>query len=355
MQVSPAGQGDDKATFLAEFRALRARAELEYGELAARAHYPSDVLKEAEVGPDLPGLPVLSAYVRACGGDVAEWEERWHRLAGPVSNSSGLPVRPAGTTPAAVAGARASVTFAAADAHDPERIKAALRADREREEQASRSRLDRADRRLSASAMDPRKTAAGPATMIANGSHHKKPWPDGFDTPSAQPPAASTPQPPLAPPSAPSAAAESGFDAFRAPSRWQESGAAEGWQAFDTTTASHTDTAAASAWSPAAEESPAWSASAEKSSAWSPPAKESSAWSPADEPPKRAAAEPPGAVWMEQARTTRPGTGVTGSQAGAARTAKPARASAPRSNHPGLLAVLVVMVLLGCLALLMFT
>jgi hypothetical protein len=28
----------------------------------------------------LPTLPVLIAYVNACGGDVAEWEERWGRL-----------------------------------------------------------------------------------------------------------------------------------------------------------------------------------------------------------------------------------------------------------------------------------
>src|SRR6516162_2453711 len=74
------GQGDDKARFFADLRALRDTAALGYEELAARAHYPSDILKEAENGPSLPGLPILAAYVRACEGDVPEWEERWRRL-----------------------------------------------------------------------------------------------------------------------------------------------------------------------------------------------------------------------------------------------------------------------------------
>jgi hypothetical protein len=75
-----AGPGDDQARFLADLRALRDSAAIGYDELAARAHYPSDILKEAENGPYLPGLPILSAYVRACEGDVLDWEERWRRL-----------------------------------------------------------------------------------------------------------------------------------------------------------------------------------------------------------------------------------------------------------------------------------
>ena len=122
-----AGQGDDKERFLADLRALRDTAALGYEELAARAHYPSDVLKEAEYGPSLPGLPILAAYVRACDGDVPEWEERWRRLGVEVRADPGLPVRPAGSSPAAVAGARAGVGVAPPDAYDPERIRAALR------------------------------------------------------------------------------------------------------------------------------------------------------------------------------------------------------------------------------------
>jgi hypothetical protein len=122
-----AGEGDDKERFLADLRALRDTVALEFDELAARAHYPSDVLKEAESGPSLPGLPILAAFVRACDGDVPEWEERWRRLCFESHADPGLPVRPAGASPAAVAGARAGVSVAPPEAYDAERIRAVLR------------------------------------------------------------------------------------------------------------------------------------------------------------------------------------------------------------------------------------
>src|SRR6201987_932171 len=122
-----AGPGDDQSRFLADLRALRDSAAIGHDELSARAHYPSAVLKEAENGPALPGLPILSAYVRACEGDVLDWEERWRRLTPAVAAAPELPVRPAGASAAAVAGARAGVGVAPPDVYDPERIKAALR------------------------------------------------------------------------------------------------------------------------------------------------------------------------------------------------------------------------------------
>jgi hypothetical protein len=122
-----AGGGDDRERFFADLRSLRDAVALGYDELAARAHYPSDVLKEAANGPSLPSLPILAAYVRACEGDVPEWEERWRRLGSESAADPGLPVRPAGASPAAVAGARAGVSVAPPEAYDPERIKAALR------------------------------------------------------------------------------------------------------------------------------------------------------------------------------------------------------------------------------------
>lgn len=179
--MSPAGQGDNNATFLAEFRALRDHAGLDYTELAARAHYPSDVLKKAEAGPGLPGLPILAAYVRACDADVTEWEERWRRLAADAdlgatapdadAEDGGLPVRPAGASPAAKAGAR--VTVVPADVHDPERIKAALRAHGAREEASSDSGPAHgwAAGNGSVSGAD---TVNGGTTMLANGHHHRR-------------------------------------------------------------------------------------------------------------------------------------------------------------------------------------
>ena len=122
-----AGDGDDNRRFLADLRALRDTAALEFDELAARAHYPSDVLKEAESGPSLPTLPILAAYVRACDGDVPEWEERWRRLGFEAHADPGLPVRAAGASPAAVAGARAGGGVAPPESYDAERIRAVLR------------------------------------------------------------------------------------------------------------------------------------------------------------------------------------------------------------------------------------
>jgi hypothetical protein len=137
-----AGPGDDQARFLADLRALRDSAAIGYDELAARAHYPSDVLKEAENGPALPGLPILTAYVRACEGDVLDWEERWRRLNPDVPDDPDLPVRPAGASPAAQAGARAGVGVAPPDVYDPERIKAALRGGHARKEHGGRRTSD---------------------------------------------------------------------------------------------------------------------------------------------------------------------------------------------------------------------
>lgn len=133
-----AGEGDGNKRFLADLRALRDAAAVEFDELAARAHYPSDVLKEAENGPALPTLPILAAYVRACEGDVPEWEERWRRLGGESRADPDLPVRPAGASPAAMAGARAGVSVAPPDAYDPERIRAALRSSHGRSDRGGR-------------------------------------------------------------------------------------------------------------------------------------------------------------------------------------------------------------------------
>jgi hypothetical protein len=119
------GSGDDPARFLRELRQLRDGAGLGPAELAARAHYPFDRIKAAEVGPTLPDLPVLSAYVRGCGGTTEEWEERWRSL----TSAPTLPLadaRPAGCSTAASAGARIGSISSVADTPDPSVILAAL-------------------------------------------------------------------------------------------------------------------------------------------------------------------------------------------------------------------------------------
>jgi len=128
-EVVPSGvPGDNAARFLRELRQLRNGAGLEQAELAARAHYPCDAILAAEAGPALPDLPVLSAYVRGCGGtvgSVTEWEERWRTLTRSPALTL-LPTRSAGCSDAAAAGARIGSVSLAADAHDPAIIMAAL-------------------------------------------------------------------------------------------------------------------------------------------------------------------------------------------------------------------------------------
>jgi hypothetical protein len=93
----PEGGGPDSAqpvaaiapdgldSFARDLRALRAKAELDYPEMAERSHYTMKTLASAAGGLRLPTLPVAMAYVRACGGEQADWEDRWHKLAEKVT------------------------------------------------------------------------------------------------------------------------------------------------------------------------------------------------------------------------------------------------------------------------------
>ncbi|WP_228975637.1 DNA-binding protein [Streptomyces sp. DH12] len=66
--------------FAHELRGLRREAGgPTYREMARRAHYSVTSLSQAAAGEVLPSLAVTLAYVGACGGDLAEWEGRWHR------------------------------------------------------------------------------------------------------------------------------------------------------------------------------------------------------------------------------------------------------------------------------------
>lgn len=116
---------DDPARFLRELRELRSHAGLGHAELAARAHYPCEAIKAAEAGPSLPDLPVLSAYVRGCGGTVPEWEERWRAVTGRPASPL-LTARGAGWSEAADAGSRIGGAPFAADEPDSDRVMAAL-------------------------------------------------------------------------------------------------------------------------------------------------------------------------------------------------------------------------------------
>jgi hypothetical protein len=69
--------------------------------MAEKSHYTMRTLASAAGGLRLPTLPVLIAYVNACGGDVADWEERWGRLtkSGKKSQALSLSDQDAGGLP----------------------------------------------------------------------------------------------------------------------------------------------------------------------------------------------------------------------------------------------------------------
>jgi hypothetical protein len=71
---------DNIAAFARDLRVLRSKIGLDYPDMAEKSHYTMRTLASAAGGLRLPTLPVLIAYVNACGGDVADWEERWGRL-----------------------------------------------------------------------------------------------------------------------------------------------------------------------------------------------------------------------------------------------------------------------------------
>ncbi|MFC5059404.1 XRE family transcriptional regulator [Saccharothrix xinjiangensis] len=71
--------------FAADLRSLRDRAGGQsYRQMGARAHYSATTLSDAAGGRRLPTLAVTLAYVRACEGDVTEWEDRWRQVAAEV-------------------------------------------------------------------------------------------------------------------------------------------------------------------------------------------------------------------------------------------------------------------------------
>jgi len=84
-------EADNVAAFARDLRVLRAKAALDYPDMAEKSHYTMRTLASAAGGLRLPTLPVLIAYVQACGGDVAEWEDRWARLVKSKRGTAALP------------------------------------------------------------------------------------------------------------------------------------------------------------------------------------------------------------------------------------------------------------------------
>ena len=74
------------ARLAAELRKLRAEAgSPTYRSMAHRTGQGASTLSQAAAGDRLPTLPVVVAYVQACGGDAGEWEGRWREAAAEVA------------------------------------------------------------------------------------------------------------------------------------------------------------------------------------------------------------------------------------------------------------------------------
>jgi Helix-turn-helix domain len=74
------GQARSLEAFRHDLRALRERQGLSITDLAQRTHFRTETLEAAEAGPGRPALPVVEAYVRACGQEPDAWEDRWRTL-----------------------------------------------------------------------------------------------------------------------------------------------------------------------------------------------------------------------------------------------------------------------------------
>jgi WD40 repeat protein len=87
----PLAPGDDVVVlFAADLRGLRAEAGTPtYRELSTRAGYSAAALSDAASGRKLPGLALTSAYVAACGGDLAAWDTRWREAAAALAAADG--------------------------------------------------------------------------------------------------------------------------------------------------------------------------------------------------------------------------------------------------------------------------
>ncbi len=72
-----------------ELRKLRREAGgPTYRAMAEHVQFSAPTLSAAASGERVPTLPVLLAYVRACGGDEADWEQRWRETTADVAKEA---------------------------------------------------------------------------------------------------------------------------------------------------------------------------------------------------------------------------------------------------------------------------
>jgi WD40 repeat protein len=91
--------GGPPQQFAAGLRNLRKDAGTpSYRQMAASVGCSVTSLSDAAGGRQLPGLAVTLAYVRACGGDLDEWERQWRAVSAVLADRRG-PAKPTGVPP----------------------------------------------------------------------------------------------------------------------------------------------------------------------------------------------------------------------------------------------------------------
>ncbi len=79
-QVPLERDGSPIREFAFWLRDLRNRSGLTYEQVAKSTHYGTSTLQAATSGERLPTLKVVTAFVRACDGDLAAWLSYWTEL-----------------------------------------------------------------------------------------------------------------------------------------------------------------------------------------------------------------------------------------------------------------------------------
>jgi hypothetical protein len=79
-QVPLARDGSPVREFAFWLRDLRNRSGLTYEQVAKLTHYGTSTLQAATSGERLPTLKVVTAFVKACKGDQAAWQDYWTQL-----------------------------------------------------------------------------------------------------------------------------------------------------------------------------------------------------------------------------------------------------------------------------------
>jgi hypothetical protein len=86
--------------FASELSELRERAgRPSFALLAARTHFSRSAMASVTAGHAMPTVPVLRAFVDACGGDSDHWEQRWHQIQQAMALAAGIPTAPSAAWP----------------------------------------------------------------------------------------------------------------------------------------------------------------------------------------------------------------------------------------------------------------